>query len=255
MKLLFQEWKHSKCFSTRTLKPRKIVSVYTHREYGCLLLRMILFLLDNHCLCCDFIHSFLISVLNSVWVWPLSLCTELLGGENSTACFSFCRGIFKLLVKFQLENKDNPSYAGAHSHSAFMSPFSSAVCNQFVLCAGLSFQDFYQRCREAFLVNSDLTLRTQLTEFRDHKLIRTRKVDFHFTIPQLSFIKCLQYLGLITFICFASGSRWSRVPDCCCGCKHTDGFPGERRGWLSGRDFRLMNHLFPQMCSSTVTLE
>ncbi|KAM9321960.1 origin recognition complex subunit 2 [Pholidichthys leucotaenia] len=61
------------------------------------------------------------------------------------------RGIFKLLVKFQLENKDNPSYTG------------------------LSFQDSYQRCREAFLVNSDLTLRTQLTEFKDHKLIRTRK--------------------------------------------------------------------------------
>ncbi|XP_061791277.1 origin recognition complex subunit 2 [Nerophis lumbriciformis] len=61
------------------------------------------------------------------------------------------RGIFKLLVEFQLENKDNPSYTG------------------------LSFQDFYQRCRESFLVNSDLTLRTQLTEFRDHKLIRTRK--------------------------------------------------------------------------------
>lgn len=49
------------------------------------------------------------------------------------------------------------------------------------------------------MVNSDLTLRTQLTEFRDHKLIRTRKVDFHFTIPQLSFIKCLQYLVLIIF--------------------------------------------------------
>ncbi|XP_061694433.1 origin recognition complex subunit 2 [Syngnathoides biaculeatus] len=61
------------------------------------------------------------------------------------------RGIFKLLVKFQLENKDDPSYTG------------------------LSFQDFYQRCRQSFLVNSDLTLRTQLTEFRDHKLIRTRK--------------------------------------------------------------------------------
>ncbi|XP_020566585.1 origin recognition complex subunit 2 isoform X2 [Oryzias latipes] len=61
------------------------------------------------------------------------------------------RGIFRLLVKFQLENKDNPLYTG------------------------FSFQDFYQRCREAFLVNSDLTLRTQLTEFRDHKLIRTRK--------------------------------------------------------------------------------
>lgn len=42
---------------------------------------------------------------------------------------------------------------------------------------GLSFQDFYQQCREAFLVNSDLTLRAQLTEFRDHKLIRTKRVS------------------------------------------------------------------------------
>ncbi|KAJ3594619.1 hypothetical protein NHX12_003926 [Muraenolepis orangiensis] len=76
----------------------------------------------------------------------LSSLTHVLRSLTSNA-----RGIFKLLVEFQLENKDNPSYTG------------------------LSFQDFYQRCREAFLVNSDLTLRTQLTEFRDHKLIRTRK--------------------------------------------------------------------------------
>ncbi|XP_075367668.1 origin recognition complex subunit 2 isoform X2 [Mycteria americana] len=62
------------------------------------------------------------------------------------------RGIFRLLAQYQLENKDNPSYPG------------------------LSFQDFYQQCREAFLVNSDLTLRAQLTEFRDHKLIRTKRL-------------------------------------------------------------------------------
>ncbi|XP_043549104.1 origin recognition complex subunit 2 [Chiloscyllium plagiosum] len=61
------------------------------------------------------------------------------------------RGIFKLLARFQLENKDNSYYPG------------------------LSFQDFYQRCRDAFLVNSNLTLRAQLTEFRDHKLIRNKK--------------------------------------------------------------------------------
>ncbi|XP_008068968.1 origin recognition complex subunit 2 isoform X2 [Carlito syrichta] len=61
------------------------------------------------------------------------------------------RGIFRLLIKYQLDNQDNPSYIG------------------------LSFQDFYQQCREAFLVNSDLTLRAQLTEFRDHKLIKTKK--------------------------------------------------------------------------------
>ncbi|XP_066178706.1 origin recognition complex subunit 2 isoform X3 [Sylvia atricapilla] len=61
------------------------------------------------------------------------------------------RGIFRLLAQHQLEKKDNPSYPG------------------------LSFQDFYQQCREAFLVNSDLTLRAQLTEFRDHKLIRIKR--------------------------------------------------------------------------------
>ncbi|NXY06022.1 ORC2 protein, partial [Pteruthius melanotis] len=61
------------------------------------------------------------------------------------------RGIFRLLAQHQLEKNDNPSYPG------------------------LSFQDFYQQCREAFLVNSDLTLRAQLTEFRDHKLIRTKR--------------------------------------------------------------------------------
>ncbi|NWV42707.1 ORC2 protein, partial [Grantiella picta] len=61
------------------------------------------------------------------------------------------RGIFRLLAQHQLGKKDNPSYPG------------------------LSFQDFYQQCREAFLVNSDLTLRAQLTEFRDHKLIRTKR--------------------------------------------------------------------------------
>ncbi|XP_029419377.1 origin recognition complex subunit 2 isoform X2 [Nannospalax galili] len=77
---------------------------------------------------------------------PLSSLTHVLRSLTPNA-----RGIFRLLIKYQLDNQDNPSYIG------------------------FSFQDFYQRCREAFLVNSDLTLRAQLTEFRDHKLIRTKK--------------------------------------------------------------------------------
>lgn len=110
--------------------------------------------------------------------------------------FSVHRGIFRLLAEFQLENKDNPSYTGK-THSvlhvvifcAVSQIFPNSLCFTLVrtghssnasfydLCSGLSFQDFYQRCREAFLVNSDITLRTQLTEFRDHKLIRTKKVN------------------------------------------------------------------------------
>jgi len=42
--------------------------------------------------------------------------------------------------------------------------------------SGLALPELYLKCREAFLVNSDLTLRTQLTEFKDHKLIKTKKV-------------------------------------------------------------------------------
>ncbi|XP_070536327.1 origin recognition complex subunit 2-like [Ptychodera flava] len=60
------------------------------------------------------------------------------------------RDIFLLLTRYQLEQKDNSAYVG------------------------MSFQDLYQRCREGFLVNSDLTLRAQLIEFRDHKLIKFR---------------------------------------------------------------------------------
>lgn len=77
---------------------------------------------------------------------PLSALTHVLRSLTPNA-----RGIFRLLTKYQLDKQEDPSYMG------------------------LSFQDFYQQCREAFLVNSDLTLRAQLTEFRDHKLIKTKK--------------------------------------------------------------------------------
>ncbi|XP_003741750.1 origin recognition complex subunit 2 [Galendromus occidentalis] len=40
---------------------------------------------------------------------------------------------------------------------------------------GMPFQTCYHQCREAFLVNSDLTLRAQLTEFVDHDMIRLKK--------------------------------------------------------------------------------
>ncbi|XP_063862426.1 LOW QUALITY PROTEIN: origin recognition complex subunit 2-like [Scylla paramamosain] len=61
------------------------------------------------------------------------------------------KGIFLLLAKYQTDQKDNSSYMG------------------------MSFVDLRQRCWEKFLVNSDLSLRAQLTEFKDHKLIRFKK--------------------------------------------------------------------------------
>jgi origin recognition complex subunit 2 len=40
---------------------------------------------------------------------------------------------------------------------------------------GIAFNDLYRKCKGAFLVNSDLTLRAQLIEFKDHKLVIVRK--------------------------------------------------------------------------------
>ena len=76
--------------------------------------------------------------------------------------------IYLSIVKYQLEtldeakkeNKENSTNDKSQSQATYQ---------------GLSFKDLYRRCRRAFLVNSDLTLRAQLTEFRDHKLIRERK--------------------------------------------------------------------------------
>lgn len=39
----------------------------------------------------------------------------------------------------------------------------------------ITFSNLYQECRKLFLVNSEITLRTQLVEFKNHKLIRFKK--------------------------------------------------------------------------------
>ncbi|XP_043204675.1 origin recognition complex subunit 2-like isoform X2 [Amphibalanus amphitrite] len=61
------------------------------------------------------------------------------------------RGIFILLAKNQVERASDKTFDG------------------------MPLSELYQRCRDAFLVSSQVALRAQLTEFRDHKLIRTRQ--------------------------------------------------------------------------------
>jgi origin recognition complex subunit 2 len=60
------------------------------------------------------------------------------------------REIFRVLAQHQLDN------ANAQEH-------------------GLSYRQFYEKCREKFLVTSEETMRSQLTEFRDHNVIITKK--------------------------------------------------------------------------------
>ncbi|XP_073972099.1 origin recognition complex subunit 2 [Rhodnius prolixus] len=68
------------------------------------------------------------------------------------------RKIFKLLLEHQLEDKSNKSQ-------------------------GMLFSDLYRECRNSFLVSSDLALRTQLTEFFDHQLVKWKKDNEHLVVP------------------------------------------------------------------------
>jgi len=61
------------------------------------------------------------------------------------------KAIYVLIAKRQLEHKEESNYHG------------------------FAFHELYNECRDNMLVNSDLTLRAQLTEFKDHKLLRMRR--------------------------------------------------------------------------------
>lgn len=77
------------------------------------------------------------------------------------------RGIYVLIMKFQLKNAKNQNYQG------------------------ISFKKLYSLSRESFLVSSDVALRAQLTEFLDHKLAKLKRtIDGakNITIPIKNFL-------------------------------------------------------------------
>lgn len=61
------------------------------------------------------------------------------------------RGIYIIVVNYQLKNSGSATYQG------------------------MTFKELYTKCREAFLVSSDVALRAQLTEFLDHKLAKMKR--------------------------------------------------------------------------------
>ncbi|KAK9503725.1 hypothetical protein O3M35_010226 [Rhynocoris fuscipes] len=68
------------------------------------------------------------------------------------------RKIFQILLEHQLQDNSNKSQ-------------------------GMLFSQLYRECRNSFLVSSDLALRTQLTEFFDHELVKWKKDQEHLIIP------------------------------------------------------------------------
>lgn len=65
---------------------------------------------------------------------------------------------------------------------------------------GLSIHKLYMHCRERFLVSSELTLRSHLTEFKDHELVRSRRgLDgqdcLYIPLPTDTLTKLLEQIG------------------------------------------------------------
>ena len=77
----------------------------------------------------------------------LASLKSVMQGLTSNAC-----GIFRILVQYQLdyEEEEGSSYLG------------------------MLFADCYTKCRNGFLVNSNLTFKMYLVEFTDHKLLKYR---------------------------------------------------------------------------------
>lgn len=70
--------------------------------------------------------------------------------------------IYLMLIKNQIDTKSGAQYQG------------------------LAFKELYSKCRESFLVSSDLALRAQLTEFVDHKMVKIKRANDgseYLTIP------------------------------------------------------------------------
>jgi len=77
----------------------------------------------------------------------LASLKSVMQGLTSNAC-----GIFKILVQYQLDHEEEEG-------SSYL---------------GMLFADCYTKCRNGFLVNSNLTFKMYLVEFTDHKLLKYR---------------------------------------------------------------------------------
>ncbi|KAJ1673636.1 Origin recognition complex subunit 2, partial [Spiromyces aspiralis] len=86
---------------------------------------------------------------------------------------SNAKSIFKVLVEHQLkiEEEDEDSPKGGSNGVGEGEEEAAALATN-----GLLFHTYYTRCRDAFLVSSELTFRSQLTEFRDHKIIQSKRM-------------------------------------------------------------------------------
>ncbi|KAG0290107.1 Origin recognition complex subunit 2 [Linnemannia gamsii] len=73
------------------------------------------------------------------------------------------KGLFKVLAEYQIQAEtnadDNGGAGGAKNYMEL----------------GMAYNALFKKCQENFLVSNAVTFRTQLTEFRDHRIVQSKK--------------------------------------------------------------------------------
>lgn len=81
--------------------------------------------------------------------------------QNSSLALSSLRNVFLSLTQ--------------NSKAIYLKVAKHQIENSGQYYQGMAFKELYMSCRESFIVSSDLALRAQLSEFIDHKMIKTKR--------------------------------------------------------------------------------
>lgn len=84
------------------------------------------------------------------------------------------QNVFKALAEHQLANPDEEGKLLHYMYFGVLYFWDFRYSKPFYF-SGMPINDLYRVCRERFLVSSQVTLNSHLTEFKDHELVKTRR--------------------------------------------------------------------------------
>lgn len=87
------------------------------------------------------------------------------------------QSVFRVLAEYQLSHPDEEGKKLSVLLRNFAVNFSFYIFSLFFFLSfsGMPINNLYTVCRERFLVSSQVTLNSHLTEFKDHELVKTRR--------------------------------------------------------------------------------
>ncbi|KAF9551327.1 Origin recognition complex subunit 2 [Mortierella hygrophila] len=76
------------------------------------------------------------------------------------------KGLFRVLAEHQIQSETNPDDNNGGASNGGTKNY---------MDLGMAYNALFKKCQENFLVSNAVTFRTQLTEFRDHRIVQSKK--------------------------------------------------------------------------------